>query len=525
MNVPKTCLIMKIPKACLILLINLVLFGPLIANDTRPNILYIFTDDQSVRTVGCYPHSFDWVKTPNIDRLASQGVRFDRAYMGAWCLPSRTTALTGKHAFAAESMRMEGKYPGSEYDPEQLPFWPKVFRENGYTTAQIGKWHTGTDTGYGRDWDFQLVWNRPGNIRNSWNYYFDQEIEVNGAPPIMIPGYSTDNYTTWAEDFITRNAPETGSQPWYLWLCYSATHADYEPAHRHRSEYEDIEVPVPADIFPPRPGKPDYMQDYIRWKEGDSGEPIRVDNRGAQPPKPGLYGNTLTDWVRQYHQTVLALDEAVGRLMKVLEETGQLENTLVVFTSDQGIAFGQHGFAAKLAPYDGTILAPLIISMPSRFGSGEVVKTAVSGVDLIPTFFKMAKIELPWEMHGHDLSPLLEDSQYDWDHPAMVCSTPRKWGSDLQSLPTDRKSLLDGAGSVPWYVSISEGDRYKYVRSMIPGDMEQLYDTKSDPEELTNLYLNPEYQDLLKSMRKTTVDELARTNAPFLDSLPPVGAR
>ena len=150
---------MKVPKACLILLINLVLFGPLIANDTRPNILYIFTDDQSVRTVGCYPDSFDWVKTPNIDRLASQGVRFERAYMGAWCLPSRTTALTGKHAFAAESMRMEGEYPGCEYDPEQLPFWPKVFRENGYTTAQIGKWHTGTDTGYGRDWDFQLVWN------------------------------------------------------------------------------------------------------------------------------------------------------------------------------------------------------------------------------------------------------------------------------------------------------------------------------------------------------------------------------
>ena len=131
----------------------------------------IYTDDQSHRTVGCYPGSYDWVRTPNIDQLARQGVRFNHAYIGSWCMPSRATLLTGLHQHGIESMRMEGTYPGSQYDPKLCRFWPSVFRANGYTTAQIGKWHTGVDAGFGRDWDFQVVWNRPRNPDNAPNYY------------------------------------------------------------------------------------------------------------------------------------------------------------------------------------------------------------------------------------------------------------------------------------------------------------------------------------------------------------------
>ena len=136
----------------------------------RPNILFIYTDDHSYRTVGCYPQSYPWVQTPTIDRLAKEGVRFEYAYIGTWCMPSRATLLTGHHQFGVESMRMEGPYPGSVYDPEKCPFWPSVFRKHGYTTAHIGKWHTGTDTGFGRDWDFQIAWNRPANPKTSGNY-------------------------------------------------------------------------------------------------------------------------------------------------------------------------------------------------------------------------------------------------------------------------------------------------------------------------------------------------------------------
>ena len=130
-------------------------------SSSKPNILYIYTDDQSDRTVSSYERAEPWVDTPNIDRLAEKGVRFKYAYNGTWCMPARATFLTGKLPYGVESMRMEGDYPGSEYDPKKAPFWMSSFKQAGYTTAQIGKWHTGTDAGYGRDWDFQIVWNRP----------------------------------------------------------------------------------------------------------------------------------------------------------------------------------------------------------------------------------------------------------------------------------------------------------------------------------------------------------------------------
>ena len=147
----------------------------------KPNILFIYTDDQSYRTVSCYPEAHDWVRTPNIDKLAKSGMRFSYAYIGTWCMASRASMLTGRHPHAIETLRMEGKYPGSLYDAEKCPFWPKVFREHGYTTAQIGKWHTGTDTGMKRDWDYQIVWNRP-QVPNDkvktgvFAYYYDQMI-------------------------------------------------------------------------------------------------------------------------------------------------------------------------------------------------------------------------------------------------------------------------------------------------------------------------------------------------------------
>jgi len=178
------------------------------ATPERPNILFIYTDDHSHRTVGAYPEAYPWVRTPAMDRLASQGVRFEYAYIGTWCMPSRATLLTGFHQFGVESMRMEGPYPGSTYDPEVLPFWPKVFRENGYFTAQIGKWHTGTDTGYGRDWDFQIVWNRPKYTTTNQNYYYDQPITYQGGETKVLERYSSDRGCIPGAPGPTRLGPE-----------------------------------------------------------------------------------------------------------------------------------------------------------------------------------------------------------------------------------------------------------------------------------------------------------------------------
>src|SRR5207253_11029355 len=133
--------------------------------------------------------------------VATQGVRFHRAYYGAWCMPSRAAFLTGRLQHAVTSMTMEGVYPGSRYDPAQCPFVPAEFRKAGYHTAQIGKWHTGTDTGFGRDWDYQVVWNRPKHPENAGAYYDRQLLAFNGVEKWQ-DGYPADTYTKWAVEYI-----------------------------------------------------------------------------------------------------------------------------------------------------------------------------------------------------------------------------------------------------------------------------------------------------------------------------------
>ncbi|OUT55586.1 MAG: hypothetical protein CBB71_19665 [Rhodopirellula sp. TMED11] len=488
-----------------------------------PNILFIYTDDQSTRTVGCYPDAYDWVRTPNIDALAKQGVRFNHAYIGSWCMPSRATMLTGLHQHGIESMRMEGEYPGSAYDPAQCRFWPSVFRQQGYTTAHIGKWHTGVDAGYGRDWDHQIVWNRPRHPANAPFYYDNQLISKNGGPPELVKGYTTDKYTDWAMDYIRGEGREE-DKPWYLWLCYGAVHGPFTPADRHLDDYKDIDVPVPADVYPPRPGKPQYIRDAAFWEPGPDGLPVERKVRDKAPVgMKDMAGRKLKDWVRQYHQGVVAIDENVGRLMQVLDETGQDQDTLIVYTSDQGFAWGQHGFKSKVAPYRATVEAPLIIRLPGQQAepsAGRVITAPVSGVDLPPTFFAQAGIEPPWKMHGHDLSPLLAKQPKQWQHPAMLVHTGRQYGSATNTIPNnDDPALYHGPG-VPWYVMLSEG-KYKYIRNLVSGETEELYQMQQDPEELTNLAQSPQHRELLLQFRQSMIRELKRTDAGMVDQLPP----
>ena len=474
-----------------------------VATPERPNILFIYTDDHSYRTVGAYPQSYPWVRTPAMDRLAESGVRFEYAYIGTWCMPSRATLLTGFHQFGVESMRMVGDYPGSTYDPERLPFWPKVFRENGYFTAQIGKWHTGTDTGYGRDWDFQIVWNRPRYTDTSGNYYYNQPITYQGGKTEILERYSSDQYTDWAVDLIEGNGRDP-DKPWYLWLCYGAVHGPFTPADRHLDAYPGIDFDTPADIFPPRPGKPEWMQGPGRWERGPNDTPM-------------LRGRSLNQWVRQYHQGVLALDEGIDRLLRTLDETGQRENTLVIWTSDQGFAWGQHGFQNKVAAYDATIRSPLVISMPGRVPEGAVSPRPVAGVDLVPTIFSFAGIDLPWPMHGEDLMPLVLEPEREWPHPVLLAATGRRYGSDTDRIPTGDDVVHSG---IPWYVMLVEG-RFKYVRPLIR-DLEELYDLRNDPEELDNLAIKPEFRQTLERMRELAVAELREDGAGFVDNLPPI---
>jgi arylsulfatase A-like enzyme len=399
---------------------------------------------------------------------------------------------------------MEGPYPGSTYDPAKTPFWPKVFRDNGYFTAQIGKWHTGTDTGYGRDWDFQIVWNRPKYTETSANYYYNQPITYNGGKTEMLKRYSTDQYTDWAVDLINGKDRDK-SKPWYLWLCYGAVHGPHTPADRHLEEYSGIDFDTPADVFGPRPGKPDWAQKINMWQKGPNGVPM-------------FGGRNITSWVRQYHQGVNAIDEGIKKILAALDATGQRKNTLIIFTADQGLAFGQHGFRSiKIAAYDSNIRAPFIISMPGKVKENAVVKTPVGGIDIVPTIFAFAGIKQPWEMQGRDLTPLLKNPQANWATPVLLVGTGQKFGSDTHVIPSGEGAMH---GQVPWYVMFRE-KRYKYVRPLI-NDLEELYDMQQDPEELNNLAVKAEHQALLKRMRAAAIDELKRNKAGFVNNMPAV---
>lgn len=498
---------MRSPEKPLLLILSAILATALFAEgqDKRPNILFIYTDDQSDRTVSSYERSLPWVNTPNIDRLAASGVRFKHAYNGTWCMPARATFLTGKLQYGVESMRMEGSYPRSVYDPEKTPFWMRSFKKAGYTTAHIGKWHTGVDSGYGRDWDYQIVWNRPKHPENSGSYYDNQLISFNGEKARMTTGYSTNNYTRWATDYLKGEGRDS-EKPWMLWLCYAGSHGPFTPAPRHVGSIdESVNIPLPADFNGPRPGKPQYVKKRQAWKLKEDGKYYT-----QRPPRGGEFYESS----RRYQETVMSLDESIGQLIETLKETNQLENTLVVYTSDQGFAWGQHGFQHKIAPYDANISSPLVISFPGRIPEGRVCATPVGGQDLVPTLFNFAKVDLPWEMHGRDLTPLLQNPEAKSDHPVLIAYTARIYGSDTEDL----SQSTDSGSDIPWWISYRKHN-YKFIKYLLPGEIEELYDIDADPEELINLAFYPEYQVQLKQLKSEMLAELRRTHSPFVDQM------
>jgi arylsulfatase A-like enzyme len=506
---------MKTPRLPLLLgLLAFALAHPAGAADKRPpNILFILADDESYKTVGCYPESWPWVKTPNIDALAASGVRFQGAYLGSWCMPSRAALLTGHWPHGIESMRMAGKYPDSTYDPEQCPFWPKVFREHGYQTAQIGKWHTGEDAGFGRDWDFQMVWDRPKHPENAGAYYTDEIIATNGVEA-KIEGYPADNYNKWACDYI-RGAHRDPQKPWYLWLCYGNIHGPSIPPARDKGRYKDAPVPEPADILPPRPGKPEYLNKTQAWERAadgrivaaGGGEKVGSDGDEGNKAAKGKGRKVFTDWVRQVNECMPVVDDGVGQLIAALRETGQLENTLVVYSADQGFAMGEHGCRMKVAPYDANYRSPFIVAMPGTVAQGKACPQVVSSVDLIATFFAFAGLESPWKLHGRDFTPLLRDPTAAWPYPCLYEHTGESYGSEKAEHQ-----------NVPWYDAVVQ-DGWKYIHYLRAGEIEELYDLRKDPEELTNLAAAPEQQERLEKLRAALLSELHRTDASYADTL------
>jgi arylsulfatase A-like enzyme len=387
--------------------------------------------------------------------------------------------------------------------------------------VQIGKWHTGVDTGHGRDWDHQIVWNRPGKPDNAGAYYEGQIVTVNGKD-MALDGYSTDQYTQWAVDYI-KGDNRAADKPWYLWLCYGAVHGPTTPAKRHKGHYAGQPVDVPADIFGPRPDKPAYLQKTQAWKPDPDGNPVKGKSGKAKKNKNNFDddkpGKSLAAWVQQGNECVMAIDEGVGKILAALKDSGQLDNTLIVYTTDQGFAHGEHGLDSKIAAYDAAIASPLIVSMPARYPQGKVCDQPVNSADLVATILAHTEMPSPWPMHGHDLTPLLKDAKAGWDHPMLMIHTGDHYGADTHPITTDYE-VLTHSGQVPWWVMLRQGS-FKYIRTLLAGEMEELYDLSTDPEELHNLARQGPHSDRVLAMRAEMVRQLKLTNSPFAEAMPP----
>lgn len=494
------------------------LASAVVAEEPSPNILFIFTDDQSFRTVSCYPGAYNYASTPHIDRLAEKGIRFDHAYIGAKCVPSRAGMLTGRFQYACAE--------GPEYK-----WWTTALRSKGYFTGMIGKWHWGKGAEahqHGTAWDWSVVWDH-GQYDAAGGYYYDQKVMINGGDPEELGGYSTDRYTEFTIDFIKERA-KNPDRPWFHWLCYGAVHGPYTPAERHKGTLKNKpRTAVPEDIYGPRPGKPVHMQGSS-WKRGEDGEPV-------------YKGKTLDFWAKQQTEAVAAIDEGVGRITQALAETGQLENTIIVFTSDQGYVWGHHGLKGKIWPYAAAIRSPLIVSCPKRYPEGKVCRIPVSGMDLVRTFHAMANADPDQVLHGRDMTPVLEQPESaavadEWNlTPTMMTYTrntytseamaeklkAQSWGSFAfggKGTKSELEGPIPGDQFHPCYFMTIDG-RHKYIRYIFPNRIEELYDIEGDPDELTNLAVKPEFRERLVEMRTDLTAYLRQTGgASFVDLLP-----
>ncbi len=487
----------------------------------RPNIVFIFSDDHSPNAIGAYDGSLKGVNpTPNIDQLAAEGMLFRNSFCtNSICGPSRAVILTGKHSHVNGFMSN-----GNLFDGDQQTF-PKLLRKAGYQTAVIGKWHLKSKPQGFDYWDV---------LHEQGEYYNPQMISKNGKR--VVEGYCTDIVTDLALDWLKDN--QDNDQPFMLMCQHKAPHRNWMPAPRHYNLYDDIEVPVPETLFDSLEDNAsavrlnemeidrhmdiyfDLFVDYDNYvaphKCDESGrenfdtmteEQIAKWNAAYGPKNDefkaaDLKGKDLVRWkyqryIKNYLRCVRGVDDSVGQLMEYLEETGQAENTIVIYSSDQGFYLGDHGWFDKRWMYDESMMMPLIVKWPGMTHPASVDEHLVQNLDYAETFLEIAGAPIPDDMQGKSLVPILKGETPEW-----------------------RDSLYYHYFAFPVVHMVSRHygvrtENYKLMR-LYQFDQWEFYDLKNDPDELTNQYNNPDYADQIADL-KTRLEQL---RVDFKDDTP-----
>lgn len=465
------------------------------AEDSRPNIVWIFSDDHSYQTIGAYGGRLQSLNpSPNIDRIAKEGIRFDRCYVGnSICAPSRATLLTGKHS------HMNGKYDNhGKFDHSQQQF-QKILQTKGYQTVMIGKIHL---SGMMQGFDYWEV--LPGQGK-----YFDPDfVTENGKT--KYEGHVSDIVTDKALDWLDNKRDE--KKPFMLMVHHKAPHRNWVPAERHMEKYTDVEIPEPANLFDDYAtrGTAAHQQTLdiktsMKLSSDCKLERFRDSREGQFADRKQWFkenrpkGRELVKWkyqtyMKDYMRCTWGVDESVGRILDALDEQGLTDNTIVMYGSDQGFYMGEHGWFDKRFMYEESFRTPLVARWPGKIKPGSVNKDLVQNIDFAETFLDLAGATIPDDMQGKSLVPLLQGQ------------TPADWRDSLYYHYYD----YPGSHSVRRHEGVFDG-RWKlikfYGKDVPDGQEWELYDLENDPTEMNNIYSNPEYRSKVESM-KTELDRL-----------------
>ena len=481
----------------------------------RPNIVFIMSDDHGYQAISAYNDTY--INTPNIDRIAQEGMLFTNASVtNSICAPSRATILTGKHT------HINGKIDNiSKFDTTNVTF-PQLFQEAGYQTAMFGKLHFGNNP-LGVD-EFKIL---PGQ----GDYYNPRFITNTGDT--TITGYVTDIITDLAIDWLDHRR-EPG-KPFLLMYLHKAPHRSWLPKEEHFREYTKKEFPVPSSLFDNyrRSGEPGIrgistaaasaemnilehmtlgydnkirpetllelgieerhmnlrplskMNEVQRASWDAVYDPIDEAFRKAYPH---MNDSTLTLWkyqryLQDYLATIASVDDNVGRLLNYLEEKDLEENTVVIYTSDQGYYLGEHGWFDKRFMYNESFKTPLLIKWPHTITPGTTEDEMVQNLDFAQTFLEIAGIDAPEDMQGESLLPLLKGEKESWDRDAVYYH--------YYEYP--------GVHAAKRHYGIATED-YKLIHFYYDIDEWELYDQKKDPQELHNVFYDPEYREVREEM-------------------------
>lgn len=468
----------------------------------KPNIVFIMTDDHAAQAISAYGHPISQLApTPNIDRIADNGVKFNQNFVtNSICGPSRAVILTGKHSHV-NSFRMNGEvFDGSQ------PTLPKYLEEAGYQTALIGKWHL---HGLPQGFDY---WNI---LVDQGNYYNPDFID--GKDTTRVEGYATDIITDKGLDWIKTKREK--DKPFMLMVQHKAPHRNWMPPLRHINKYDSVEFPLPDSYFADHEGQVaaqqqlqtiyrdmyeghDLKMTVAKGRDSLKHNPWKTDfrrmtdeqratwNEGYRPKndafhEANLSGKELARWkgqryIRDYMATVAAVDDGVGKILDYLKESGLAENTLVVYTTDQGFYLGEKGFFDKRFMYEESLAMPMLMQLPGVIEPGSEIDALTQNLDFAPTFLDLAQAEIPEDMQGKSLKPLLTDAIADKDF---------------------RDAVYYHYYDFPAFHMVKRHygvrtDRYKLIHFYDDIDEWEMYDLQEDPNEMNNIYGVKVYADV-----------------------------